>query len=59
MRNAALIIFPAADESDRLLFKEAFVELKIKSVVHTLHNGMKLMDCPTIKDAALPHLSGS
>jgi CheY-like chemotaxis protein len=57
MENAPLMILLADDdESDRLLFKEAFEELKIKSVVHTVKNGMQLMDYLTKKDAALPHL---
>jgi CheY-like chemotaxis protein len=57
MENAPLLILLADDdESDRLLFKEAFAELKIKSVVHTVNNGMQLMDYLTKKDAALPQL---
>jgi CheY-like chemotaxis protein len=57
MENAPLMILLADDdESDRLLFKEAFGELKIKSVVHTVNNGIQLMDYLNKKDAALPHL---
>lgn len=32
------------DESDRMLFEEAFAELKIKTVVQTLHDGEQLME---------------
>ena len=57
MQNAPLLILLADDdESDRLLFKEAFGDLKIESVVHTVNNGMQLMDYFTKKDAVLPHL---
>jgi CheY-like chemotaxis protein len=57
MENASLMILLADDdESDQLLFKEAFGELKMKSVVHTVNNGMQLMDYLTKQDAALPHL---
>jgi CheY-like chemotaxis protein len=57
MENAPLMILLADDdESDRLLFKEAFGELKIKSVVHTVNNGRQLMDYLRKKDATLPHL---
>ena len=44
------------DESDRLLFKEAFEELEIKTIVHTVNNGKQLMDYLTKKGARLPHL---
>jgi CheY-like chemotaxis protein len=57
MENGPLkILLADDDESDRLLFKEAFGELKIKTVVHTVNNGMQLMEYLTKKDAALPHL---
>jgi CheY-like chemotaxis protein len=57
MENAPLMILLADDdETDRLLFKEAFGELKIKSAVHTVNNGIQLMDYLSKNDAALPHL---
>ena len=55
-KNPLIILLADDDESDRLLFEEAFGELTIKSVVHTVNNGMQLMDYLTKKDAALPHL---
>jgi CheY-like chemotaxis protein len=44
------------DETDRLIFKEAFEELKIKTIVHTVNNGEQLMDYLNKKDSHLPHL---
>jgi CheY-like chemotaxis protein len=44
------------DEGDRLLFKEAFSELKIKTVVHTVNNGFQLMEWLDKKGSPLPHL---
>ena len=50
------ILLADDDEVDRMLFKDAFKELKIKSIVHTVNNGTQLMDYLTKKDAALPYL---
>lgn len=50
------ILLADDDESDRFLFKEAFLELKIKTVVHTANNGMELMDYLAEKNARLPYL---
>ena len=50
------ILLADDDESDRLLFTDAFKELKIKSIVHTVNNGTQLMDYLTKNDAALPQL---
>jgi CheY-like chemotaxis protein len=44
------------DETDRLIFKEAFEELKIKTIVHAVNNGEQLMDYLNKKDSHLPHL---
>ena len=35
------ILLADDDESDRLLFTEAFLELKIKTIVHTVNNGIE------------------
>lgn len=44
MDNDPLFILLADDdEADRLLFTEAFSELKIKTVVVTVNNGVELM----------------
>jgi len=57
MENKPLrILLADDDESDRLLFKEAFAELEIKTTVHTVNNGMQLMDYLTAKDALVPDL---
>ena len=50
------ILLADDDEGDRLLFKEAFEELKIKNMVHTVNNGMQLMEYLTKNEAILPHL---
>ena len=57
MENSPLMILLVDDdEVDRMLFKDAFKELKIKSIVDTVNNGTQLMDYLTKKDAALPYL---
>lgn len=57
MQNKPLhILLADDDESDRLLFKEAFKELTIKTIVHTVNNGMQLMDYLIKKDTPVPHL---
>ncbi len=38
------ILLADDDESDRLLFKEAFAELKIKTIVRTVNDGVQLME---------------
>ena len=47
------IILADDDESDRLNFKEALEELKIKIIVHTVNDGVELMDYLT-KDGNPP-----
>lgn len=55
MESAPLVILLADDdESDRLVFKEAFRELELKSVVHTVDSGTQLMEYLTSGNAALP-----
>lgn len=45
MENKPLLILLADDdESDRLLFLEAFLDLEIKTIVSTVNNGMELME---------------
>ncbi|MBL7858833.1 MAG: response regulator [Cyclobacteriaceae bacterium] len=39
-----LILLADDDESDRLLFIEAFSEIKIKTVVETVNDGVQLME---------------
>lgn len=42
--NNLKIILADDDEADRLLFKDAFVELKSKIAIETVNDGMELMD---------------
>ena len=57
MENTPLhILLADDDESDRFLFKEIFEELNIKTIVHTVNDGIQLMDFLNSKDAPLPHL---
>jgi CheY-like chemotaxis protein len=50
------ILLADDDEGDRLLFKEAFSELKIKTVVRVVNNGIQLMEWLNKKDITLPYL---
>lgn len=44
------------DEDDRLFFREAFEEIKIKTSVSTLNNGIELMEYLNKPDIILPHI---
>lgn len=50
------ILLADDDEGDRLLFKVAFSELKIKTVVSTVNNGIQLMEWLNTSDAPLPYI---
>jgi CheY-like chemotaxis protein len=50
------IILADDDESDRLLFKEALEELKIKPVVKTVKDGEELMHYLTKKENPVPSI---
>ena len=50
------ILLADDDESDRLLFTEDFLELKIKTIAHTVNNGIELMEWLNMKNIHLPHL---
>ena len=57
MENEPFHILLADDDADdRLLFIKAFKELKIKTVVHTVNDGVQLMEYLTKKNAVLPHI---
>jgi len=57
MNNPPLrILLADDDEADRLLFTEAFSELKIKTTVETVNDGVQLMECLNMEDVTLPHL---
>lgn len=44
------------DEADRLIFKEAFEELKANTLIRTVNNGMELMDYLVKKENPVPHI---
>lgn len=50
------ILLAEDDESDRLLFTDAFAELKIETIVHTVNDGIQLMKWLNKEDNRLPHL---
>ena len=57
MENTVLkIVLADDDESDRLLFREAFGELKAKTRIHTVNNGTQLMEYLVKNVADLPDL---
>lgn len=57
MYNEPLHILLADDDAeDRLLFTEAFSELKFKTIVQTVNNGTELMEKLKLKKIHLPHL---
>ena len=57
MQNDAIHILLADDDADdRLFFKEAFEEIKIKTLVKVVNDGVELMEHLTKPDAVLPHV---
>jgi CheY-like chemotaxis protein len=50
------ILLADDDEDDRLFFKEAFDEIKIKTKVNTVNDGIELMKYLNNKDNVLPHI---
>jgi CheY-like chemotaxis protein len=50
------ILLADDDEDDRLFFKEAFDEIKIKTKVQTVNDGVELMKYLNSKDVILPHI---
>lgn len=48
------ILLADDDEADRLLFKDAFKELKIKTVVDTVNDGVELMEYLKQQNIRLP-----
>jgi len=55
MANKPLrILLADDDEDDRLFFKEALEDIKIKTVVDTVNDGIELMDYLTQPNATLP-----
>ena len=57
MESAPLdILLADDDESDRFLFIEAFEEIKIKTRIHTVKDGVQLMEYLHHADTQLPYL---
>ncbi|MFT6203859.1 MAG: CheY-like chemotaxis protein [Spirosomataceae bacterium] len=54
--NPLNILLADDDEADRLLFTDAFSELKIKTIVQTVNDGIELMKWLNEKEALLPDL---
>ena len=50
------ILLADDDEDDRLFFKEAFEEIKIKTQVRFVNDGVELMDHLTVNSNQLPHI---
>ena len=55
MNNAPFqILLADDDEGDRLLFNIAFSELKLKTIVNTVNDGVKLMEWLAMEENTLP-----
>jgi CheY-like chemotaxis protein len=50
------ILLADDDEDDRLFFKDAFEEIKIKTVVQIVNDGVELMNFLNKEDITLPHI---
>lgn len=50
------ILLADDDEDDRLFFKEAFEEIKIKTQVRFVNDGVELMNHLTVNSNHLPHI---
>jgi len=48
------ILLADDDEADRLIFADAFSELKIKTDVRTVNDGVELMECLHMEDVPYP-----
>jgi len=55
-RDPLHILLADDDEGDRLLFTEALSELESESIVHTVNNGIALMEWLSMEDNQLPDL---
>lgn len=50
------ILLADDDESDHLLFREAFSELKINTIIRTVNDGIQLMEWLNMNNTRLPDL---
>ncbi|NDP27956.1 MAG: response regulator [Flavobacterium sp.] len=55
-QDSILITLADDDEDDRLFFTDAFDELKINTIVKTVHNGKELLNFLNLPDTVLPHI---
>ncbi|MDI1317978.1 response regulator [Flavobacterium sp.] len=55
-RDYIHIILADDDEDDRMLFRDAFGELRIKTKVNTFNDGVELMDYLNTPDSILPNV---
>jgi CheY-like chemotaxis protein len=57
MQNDVMhILLADDDEDDRLFFRDAFEEIKIKTKVETVNDGVELMNYLTRPNIILPHI---
>ncbi|MBC7523374.1 MAG: response regulator [Flavobacterium sp.] len=57
MENTTIrILIADDDEGDRFIFKDALDGLNLKHLLHTVNNGLQLMEYLTKKDAVLPNI---
>jgi CheY-like chemotaxis protein len=57
MTNEPMYILLADDdEDDRLFFRDAFEEMRMKTVVQTVNDGQELMNLLAQPDTVLPHI---
>jgi CheY-like chemotaxis protein len=54
--NTTYVLLADDDEDDRLFFKEAFEEIKLKTSVKLLNDGIELMNYLNQKNIILPHI---
>jgi CheY-like chemotaxis protein len=54
--DALLILLADDDDDDRLFFKDAIEEVKVKTVVTMVNDGVELMDYLNNSDTRLPNL---
>lgn len=54
--QAVNVLLADDDEDDRLFFRHAFEEIKIKTIVQTVKDGLELMDLLVQPDIVLPHV---
>ena len=57
MQNEPIqVLLADDDEDDRLFFTEAFEEIKIKTIVNTVIDGVELIKYLLLPDVTLPHV---